>query len=235
MSLRRPSVASSLLAIAAAAFAGCGSAGSGSSGNGVASKSPTEIVASAKAAADTASSVHVSGSLKSEGSPLTLDLDLVSGKGGRGKITSKGLSFELIVLGTSVYISGSPEFYRHFAGASAAQLLQGKWLKAPASSSEFASLSSLTDLRKLLDAGLASHGTLAKGAVTTIEGQKVQAVKDTTKGGTLYVASTGKAYPIQIAKTGSESGKIGFSRWNVPVRIAAPANAVDIAKLKSGQ
>ncbi len=42
------------LAVAVAALAGCGS-----SGNGVASKSPSEILAASKAAALSASSVHV--------------------------------------------------------------------------------------------------------------------------------------------------------------------------------
>jgi hypothetical protein len=214
------------------ALAGCG--GGGSSGSGVTAKTATEIFAATKTAADGATSVHVSGSLVSGGAPLTLDLSLATGKGGRGQISSNGLGFELIHTGGTVYINGSPAFYRHFAGPSAAQLLQGKWLKAPANTGEFASIGSLTDPRKLLDAGLASHGTLTKGATTTINGQPVIAITDGTKGGTIYVATTGKPYPIQITKGGSEGGKITFDQWDVPVSITAPASAIDIEKLKSG-
>jgi hypothetical protein len=216
------------------ALTGCGSGSS--SGNGVAAKTPTEIVAAAKAAADGASSVHVSGSMISGSTPLTLNLNLTAGKGGRGQISSNGLSFQLIQTAGTVYISGSPAFYRHFAGPSAAQLLQGKWLKAPANTGEFASIASLTDLRKLVDAGLAnSHGTLTKGATTTINGQKVIAIEDSSKaGGTLYVATTGQPYPIEIAKSGTEGGKITFGNWNASFPISAPTNAVDITKLKSG-
>jgi len=61
-----------------AALAGCGGA---SSGNGVAAKGPSEILASAKVLADTASSVHVSGSIVSGGSPLTFNLHLLASKG----------------------------------------------------------------------------------------------------------------------------------------------------------
>ena len=49
--------------LAALALASCG----GSSGNGIASKTPTEILALSKQAADSAKSVHVTGSIVSNG------------------------------------------------------------------------------------------------------------------------------------------------------------------------
>ncbi len=218
--------------IALAALAGCGD--SSSSGNGVSSKTPTEIVSAAKTAADSASSVHVTGSIVNAGSTIALDMELLKGTGGRGKLSQDGLSFELVEVGGSVYIKGSPAFYRHFAGGAAAQLLQGKWLKAPADSGSFATLGSLTDLRKLLDSTLASHGSLSKGATTKIEGQEAVGVKDLSRGGTLYVATTGKPYPLRIAKSGSGGGAVTFSDWNAPVTVTAPAKAVDLSQLESG-
>ena len=190
MRLRLPSLAGPVLGLlfAAAVLGGCGSS---SSGNGVAAKTPAEIVAATKLAADAASSVHVSGSIVSGGAPITLDLDLLAGKGGRGRLSESGLSFELIQTGGTVYIKGSPAFYSHVGGAAAAQLLRGRWLKAPATSGNFVSLASLTDLRQLVDTTLAGHGALAKGATTMVRGQKVLAVTDTSKGGTLYIATTG--------------------------------------------
>ncbi len=219
----------SVLVLALAALAGCG----GSSGNGVASKSATEIVNESKAAADSASSVHVSGSVKSAGSPVTLNLSLVAGKGGTGEISQSGFMFKLILTGDTAYISGSTAFYKHLGGAAAAQLLAGKWLKVPTTTGEFASFSSLTDMRKLIDTTLASHGTLQKGATTSVGGQQAIAVTDSTKGGTLYVATTGKPYPLQISKGGSESGTISFDRWNQPVTISAPSSSVNLSELKS--
>jgi hypothetical protein len=218
------------LVLSLGALAGCGS---GSSGNGVASKSATEIVNESKLAAAGASSVHVSGSLNSGGLPVTLNLNLASGKGGTGEISENGLSFKLILVGDTAYMSGSSAFYRHIGGAAAAQLLAGKWLKVPATTGEYASFGSLADMRKLIDTALASHGTLAKGATTTVNGQQAVAVNDTGKGGVLYVATTGKPYPIEISKGGSESGKITFDRWNQAVAIAAPANSVDLSEVKA--
>jgi hypothetical protein len=216
-----------------AVLAGCGGSSS-SSGNGVADKSPTEIVAATKAAADSANSVHVSGSLVSGGTPITLDMDLIAGKGGRGQLSENGLSFELIAIGGTVYIKGSSAFYKHIGGKAAAQLLEGKWLKAAATSSNFASIGQLTNLRQLIDQTLNEHGALAKGSTTTINAQKVVGVTDESKGGTLYVAATGTPYPVQVSKSGSGSGTIAFGRWNEAVTLAAPANAIDIAQLAAG-
>jgi hypothetical protein len=160
----RPARASAPLLVTlliAAAIAGCGGSSS-SSGNGVADKTPAEILAATKTASDAATSVHVSGSIVSEKSPITLDVSLLAGKGGRGKISENGLPFELIQAGGSVYIKGTAAFYKRIGGTAAAQLLQGKWLKAPSSDANFASLSQLTDLRQLVDQTLTSHGSLRK-------------------------------------------------------------------------
>ncbi|MCW3028658.1 MAG: hypothetical protein JWN81_1869 [Solirubrobacterales bacterium] len=230
---RLPPFAGSALGLAVVGWllVGCGS--SSSTGNGIASKSPTEIVAAAKAAADEAASVHISGAIV-EGAPLSLDMQLLAGKGGRGRITQNGISFELITLGRTVYIKGSPAFYRRIGGQAAAQLFKGKWLKAPATAGQFAPISALTDLRKVIDTTLASHGTLAKGAATTVGGRKVLAVNDLAKGGVLYVAATGKPFPAEIARGGANGGHIVFDRWNQAVTISPPLNAINLTQLQAG-
>lgn len=82
-----------------------------------------------------------------------------------------------------------------------------------------------------MDTTLLQHGTLTKGATTTIAGQKVLAVTDASKGGTLYVATTGPPYPVAVSKDGTSSGRVLFSNWNAPVSVLAPANAIDITQL----
>jgi hypothetical protein len=218
------------LALTAAPLAGCGSS---PSGNGVASKTPAEIVAAAKAAADAASSVYISGTIVSGGAPISLEMELLAGKGGRGRIAQSGLSFELIQVGATIYIDGSPAFYRHIGGPAAAQLFQGKWLKAPAGTGEFAPIAALTDQSRLMDAALATHGTLTSAGVTTVDGQKVVAIDDASEGGTLYIAATGKPFPIEVVKDGGKRGKVVFDRWDRPVRLVAPTDAIDVTKLQS--
>jgi len=231
MRLRSFHLICALLALALVVLAGCGK--SGSSGNGISSKGAEEIVKESKAAADAATAVHVSGSLKSGGAPVTLNLSLVAEKGAQGEISQNGASFKLILVGNTAYISGSPSFYRSLGGSAAAQLFKGKWLKASATSGEFASFKQLADMRQLIDTTLAAHGTLVKGATTTVNGQPVIAITDSAKDGTLYVATTGKPYPLQIAKGGSESGTITFSNWNQPATITAPSSSVDLSELKA--
>jgi hypothetical protein len=223
------------IAVLAAIFlvtvtAGCGG---GSSTNGVESKSATEIVEAAQKAAESAKSVRVHGSIASAGRQLSLDLEILQGKGAKGTIAEGPLSFQLIRVGESIYIKGSEAFYSHFAGSEAAKLLQGKWLQAPANSSEFQTLGSLTDMHSLIDAVLGTHGNLEKGGNSTISGQKVVAVKDIAKGGTLYVATTGKPYPIQIASSGGGGGAVNFEDWDASVSISPPSNSVNIEKLRS--
>ncbi len=225
------------LAVCAVSFAGvvagCGSSSNsgGGSNNGVAAKSPDGIITAASDAVKGVQTVHVSGSLVSGGSPITLDLNLVAGKGGGGQMSQNGLSFKLINLNQVVYINGSDAFWSHIGGSSAVQLFHGKWLRAPASG-QFASIASLTGVQTLFGKLLSSHGKLAKGSTSTVAGQKVVGVIDTTKGGTLYVATTGKPYPVQVSNQGSQGGRITFDRYNQPVSLTAPANAVDVTKLR---
>jgi hypothetical protein len=221
-----------VLALLLALLGGCGS--SSSAGNGAASKSPAAILAQAKTAAAGAASAHVAGAIVDQGKPIALDMQLVAGKGGKGRITLEGRSIDLIQVGRSVYINGSKAFYSHVAGAAAAQLLQGKWLKASATASNFASLASLTNLGKLVDTALASHGTLALAGSKTVNGQRAVGVTDTSKGGTLYVATTGAPYPLELVKSGASGGRITFDRWNQAVTLTAPAGAVNINQLQSG-
>jgi len=242
MRLRSPLrvlLAVALLAFTVVLLAGCGggSSSSSSSGNGVENKAPADILAATKVASVGARSVHVSGSIVSGGTPITLDMNLLAGKGAHGRLSESGLSFELIQIGKTVYIKGSPAFYKHIGGSAAAQLLEGKWLKAPATSSDFASLGQLTDLQQLVNQTLSNHGSsLTKTGTTTIAGQKVVGITDKSRGGTLYIAATGQPYPIQLTKSGSGGGKITFDRWNGPVSLVAPANAIDVAQLqRAGQ
>ncbi|MDQ6777691.1 MAG: hypothetical protein M3071_16095 [Actinomycetota bacterium] len=167
----------------------------------------------------------------SGGSPITLNLSLVSGQGGRGQMSEGGLGFQIEVIGHEVYINGSPSFWKHFGGAAAAQVFQGKWLKAP-TSGQFASLAQLSNLHALLGTVLSTHGSLTKTGTTTVNGQSAVGVRDTTNGGTLYVATTGKPYPLEILKGGGQGGRIVLGSFDQPVSLTPPANAIDISQFK---
>ncbi len=212
----------------ALAVGGCGS--SSPSHNGVAGESPAQILAAARAAAAGAATVHVSGSILSAGKPISLDMELVSGKGGSGRVDVEGMTVELIALEKAVYVNGDLALYDRVVGPEAARVLQGRWLKVPASSASFAPLAAVTDLQTLIDTALDDHGPLVAAPSSTVDGRSAVAVTDPERGGTLYVSSTGEPFPLEIAKPAT-GGRIVFDRWNQAVTVQAPENAISVKQL----
>jgi len=226
--MRAPALA---LVLTAALLAGCGSSGKAVKPNDEASKSATRVLADAKAAATSASSAHVSGSLKSSGTPITLDLSAARGKGAKGSMSTNGLTFDMVRIGDTLFVRGSDAFYKHFAGAVIARLLHGKWLKGSATHGRLTSLAPLTSLADLFAVISSQHGKLANDGATTYNGTKVVAIRDRSDNSKLYVAATGKPYPVAIVggKKG-QSGAITFDDWNKSVSLSAPSDAIDISK-----
>ena len=219
------------LVLAAALLTGCGGHSKAAPRNDEASKPPARVLADAKAAATSASSVHVSGSIESNGTPVTVDLTMVRGKGAKGSMTTNGLQFDLLRIGDTAYIHGSDAFWQHYAGAGIAQLLHGRWVEASVRQPRFRSLAPLTSIGLLLGAVSSHHGKLANDGTTTYEGQQVVLIRDTSDNSKLYVAATGKPYPVAI--TGGrrgQSGTITFDDWNEPVSLSAPKGAIDISQ-----
>lgn len=218
---------------AALLLAGCGGGG-GSSSNGLASQTPQQVIAAAQKAAAGASSVRIAGNIVSNGTPITLDLTLAKGKGATGSMSTNGLSFDLMRIGNTVYIKGSEAFLKHYAGAGAAQLLNGKWLKGT-TSGQFGALVSLTNAGKFFAKIGGNHGKLVNKGETTYNGDKVVWIEDTTEGGKLYVAATGTPFPLALeGSSTSHSGTITFTNWNQPVNLSPPKGAIDISQLGAG-
>jgi hypothetical protein len=233
---RRLPLLAGAAAIVAAAIVGVVVVLGGGSGNptpppsnGVASDPAADVVRAASTAITGVRSVHVTGTTGGA-SPVTFNLYVVNGKGGRGTMSMRGTSFQIIRIGNSVYLKGSDAFLRHLGGEAAAQLFSGKWIKGPATG-EFASFAGLTNVQMLFSELLSSHGTLTKGSITTINGQRAIAVQDTSSGGTLYVATTGAPYPLKVSQGGSGSGGAQFSQFNESFPLTVPANAVDLSEL----
>lgn len=208
-------------------LAGCGG---GAKANGEASKAPADVLADAKQAALAAASVHISGSIVDSGTPLTLDLQLLRGTGAKGTMSENHLPFDLIRVGDSAYIRGSDAFLRKFAGVGGQALLHGRWLKGSATTGDLAAITPLTDLAKLFKGALGSHGKLKNLGETSHNGTKVVAIRDTSQGGTLYVAARGTPYPVAITEDKGR-GELRFDKWNHAVSVKPPKDAVDMSQL----
>jgi hypothetical protein len=206
------------------ALAGCGS--SSSSTSGIASEPPQTILNSTVGAANSLKSVHAAGSIVSGSQHIGIDLHLLGGVGGRGRITLNGQTFQLIGLGKYAYLQAPAQVWQKAgAPATAAQALEGKWLKTPADG-QFASIAQLTDIHQLFGQLLKPHGKLKTGALSTVAGHKAVAL--TSGEGTLYVAATGRPYPLELVKQGSSGGHLSFDRFNEAITVTAPTNSVDL-------
>jgi hypothetical protein len=223
------------LALTAALLAGCGGHGTSAKPNGEASKPALRVLADAKSAATSASSVHVSGNIVSDGTPIRLDLSMAGGKGAKGSMSTNGLRFDLVRIGDTAYIRGSDAFYQHFAGAGIAQLLHGKWLKASIVEGRFRTLAPLTSIGLLFARVSAGHGTLVNEGKTVYKGQQVVAIRDSSDNSKLFVSATGKPYPVAlVGGAKGRSGTITFGDWNASVSLTAPKSPIDISKLGAG-
>ena len=221
-------------------LAGCGGSSHSTAGTGYApqpngerSKFPDQIITDAIAAADSAKSVHISGSVINSGKPLKLDLDLVTGKGGAGTVTLNGLTFQIVRIGSKAYFKADATFWRHFGGAALGAALSGRWIEASATSGDLASLTPITDVEQLFQSVLGSHGPLEKAANTVaIGGQPTIGIIDSGQGATVFIAADGEPYPLKLLQSGG--GSVVFERWNAEPALTAPAGALDFDKLKKG-
>jgi hypothetical protein len=206
----------------------------GPSGNGVARKSPEAILAATQTAIDGLKSVRlavVSG--RAQGTYY----DFVAGKGAKGRAVFPVGSVELVVIGNVTYMKGAllsseVESMNHGGGyrGLTAAALRGKWLQDPPSG--FAS-GLPRSARAFFSQFIADHGTLTKGAVTTVDGFQVVAITAKPQpprlGRTVYVATTGKPYPIEIT---TPAARGIFEDFNAPIPLSAPTHPVNLAPLE---
>jgi hypothetical protein len=212
------------LAIALIALAGCG----GSSDNGVASKSASEILTAARNAVASARSVHIESQAAQGPLALKQNLDLAR-DGGHAHISGLGIDFEVIRTGNTLYLKGNPTFYRRLGGA-AAHASPGTWLKAPVKSGPLAQFAAFTDLPGEVGRLLSTAKPVTRGTTTTTNGQKTVELKQAGQlyAGKIYVATIGKPFPLEIAKTGRETGRTTFTNWNQSISLPVPSKTISI-------
>jgi hypothetical protein len=207
-------------------------AGCGSSENGMASKSATQILAASRSAVQKASSVHVLASTKvTHGGSLSLDATLSKDQA-RAHISFLGLGFEVIRKGNTLYLKGNRAFNARLEATMGVKVQSGVWLKGTTRS--LGQVGSFTDIERELPLILSGSGPVSKGAHVKINGQPAITLTEVRKlyTGTLYVATTGEPYPLQLRKSGRETGQTTFTGWNDPVSVTAPAKTVEISQLQ---
>ena len=218
------------LVLAAVVLAGCGSSKKTEQPNGEASKPANQVLSDAEAAATSASSAHASGAVDSKGTTITVDASLAGDKGAKGSASANGLDFDFVQTGDTVYIHGSDAFYKHFAGSAIAQLLHDRWVKASTSQPQLSAFASHLSMHAIFAEVSSHHGKLVNKGKRNYKGQQVVEIRDMSDGSKLYLAATGKPYPVAIVlRKKGLSLDLAFDAWNVSVSLTAPKDAVDIS------
>ncbi|MEV7545443.1 hypothetical protein [Streptomyces sp. NPDC089915] len=218
--LRRAAVIGALCAGIAVTGAGCGEKKDPDKGtNGVGKQTPEKIESQAKAAAGTANSVHLSGTLVTGGKTYTLDMRLKA-DGGSGEVKSQADTFQLLRIGEQLYLKASAAFW---GKSDSAGKLGDKYVKVPESDPTYKQFRGFTDMHVLLDGLLGLQGKLTKGGYTTVgHTRAVPLAADAGKGGKLTVSLEGTPYPLLMERAGG-AGRVELSEWGKAFPLEPPA------------
>ncbi|WP_411083145.1 hypothetical protein [Streptomyces sp. cmx-18-6] len=196
--------------------------------NGVAKLPAEQIEEKTRAAADSADTVRLAGTLVSKGGTYMLNMKL-SAKGGTGSVSSKKQSFVLLRIEDELFLKADADFWIHEEGGKAgpsdqeaAEKLGGKYVKVPQDDPTYRQLRGFTDKKVLLDGLLALHGTVTKGDRGTVAGHRtIQLLGGKGEGGALDVSLENKPYPVRVARAGG-GGTVSLADWGRPFPLEAP-------------
>ncbi len=233
------------LALTGALLAGCGGSGNDSTSgrtpesaaptdNGVAALEAQAIVDKAVAALGTAKSFSMKGEIDTEGEKIAIDLK-VAGKDVLGALTLDGNKIELLRVGDQNFMRPDAGAWKTLGGESGetiSKLMGNKWAKLSSSDADYQSFFDIADPAELLK----PDGKITKGDTKTVNGTKaVGVVQSGEDGGTLWVATTGEAYPLTLEGP-SGQGQVAFGDFGATFdEIKAPADAdvIDLDSLKN--
>lgn len=207
--------------------------------NGVGKLSAAQIQSRTRAAARSAQTVRLSGTVVTNGRTYTLDMRLKP-DGGTGSVTSKGVAFGLLRIGEKLYLKAGAGFWNHAdgdhadggTGAASAGKLDGKYVKVPQGDPSYKRFSGFTDKDVLLEGLLTLHGSLATDGHHEQSGTRtIRITGDKGSGGTLDVSLEGKPYPLRLQRAGG-AGTLTFSAWNKDFALVEPdkSETVDYGK-----
>ncbi|EME96455.1 hypothetical protein [Streptomyces mobaraensis] len=228
--------------------------------NGVGKLKAAAIQERARDAARGAGAVHLSGNVVSQGRTYRIDVRLKQ-DGGSGKVTSGDVAFELLRVGEELFVKGDAAFWARGgtgarpgggadpvpapgAGASgkkgkgdlvtAAQKLNGKYVKVPSGDPAYRQLRGFTDKNTLLDGLLGLHGKLLRGdhgTVGSTRSIRLTAGDAQGSGGVLDVSLDGTPYPLRLRRAGG-AGEVDFAEWGkeFPLRVPEKGQTLDYGK-----
>jgi hypothetical protein len=229
-------------------------------GRALAEQSPQELLATTAGAVEKIHSYRLQGTYEDEDGRSTGSADVADDGAMRAHLTIAGGAVDLIITkgGSEAYVRGARGFWEHSGAGAVAELLADRWVKMPrGGDSDITELVDQQDPRTLARClRTDEHGRLTNRGLQTHRGRKVVVLEDdgTVPGSTpnrMYIAATGRPLPLLITESGPErpGGRIDercgddphdttkwsrtvVSRFDEPVRVTAPSNALDLDALE---
>jgi hypothetical protein len=202
--------------------------------NGIASKSAPAILDAAGAALVSAHTFEIQATSAGSGTPASVTFKIDGKNVGEGSFVTSSLSFQAEELHGTDYFR-SQTLWSQVGGPTLQGALGDRWVYISASSSTateltavFGTLTSPPTVAKQLTK---SAQTSVRGKVGTVDGEPVISVTE-PKAGTIYVATTGKPYPLRWQQ--SSVGRVVFSSFGAHFNIVAPKGAVNLAAILAG-
>jgi hypothetical protein len=193
-------------------------------GGPLAGLSADQIASRAIADLKVVKSVHVTGSVRSSGQNIALNLSLGT-RGCTGTMGIKGEgSFVLLKIGKSLWIKPDDAFWKHAAGSdgsAAVDLFSGNYVKTSAKGSSLASIGDLCDPVKFAKSFGSNMTGMSKGTTTTIAGQPALQIKDTADPASAYVTVSARPEFLRLDGGGS-NGRLDFTQYNAPLHLIPP-------------
>ena len=208
-----------------------------------ASGSPAQLLASILAAARAEHSVHYVSSASLGAFHVSQVGDAGTTRGTqRFTLRNAGKTGHMTVsfVAGSAYVRGDAftmvEYLGFKAGAAAAYA--GRWILVPRSDGAYSTIAAGVTFSSAIGE-LELSAPLTRVPDTTIGGRRVIGLRgksSSTAGSiaaTLYARASGSPLPVrEVATAGKTRAVVTFSRWSEPVRVAVPASAVPISKVR---
>lgn len=202
--------------------------------NGVQKEEGPAIVAAAGNALGSAGTFEIQASSTVQGSSGSITFDIEGRNEGEGTFTSSTISFQAEELKGIDYFR-SRTVWSQVGGAALQADLGNRWVYIAASSSTAVELTqafaTLTSPKELSLEITKQALTAVRGKVRVFEGEPVIAV-DEPPTGTLYVATTGKPYPLRWSQ--SVAGSVIFRDFGKRFHFNVPEKPLNLAAILAG-
>jgi hypothetical protein len=223
--------------IAAAVTAGVAACGSSAPVDPLASLSANQIMSKTMTDLKAASSVRFSGTVNDSGQNIAMDLTITKDGSCRGTMSESSTgTMDIVAVGQTVWFQMTAKFWSSegISNSAEASELAGKYISLPENSSTMSGFSQLCSPSGLASSSTSKKNALKKGVESTIDGQKVLAIKDSADSAVAYVSDTAAPELIHLTGSGSNKGSsVDFTGYGDKVLITAPPSneVIDGSKL----